>query len=335
MKHLKRARAAATVALSFLLALSLVALGGCLGPIGTKVIKLTPTVSTPAIGVEGTLRVGVDSAKVPYAGLDKEGNIVGIDVDVAAAIAQELGLKLQLVDTAGSSAESLLAEGTVDMVMDIEQTGGSIIRGLQIGPYIESGPALFAIVINNKLPELELVTLAGSNIAAQKDSMSSWSVEEIIGVGTSDPRDNLEDAFRALERGDVDFAAADAVVGSYLALEYSNIACVKMLGNPIGVYIAVAADNTVLAEALTKALNTIRDGGVLKLILSKWLRPVSASVVIGSSAIGSQETLAPEDANGNGNANGNGAATPGTAEPGTVDTGDDLPDPQNAGTMQR
>jgi len=315
MKYLRRAKTVATLALASLLALSLVTLGGCLGTTGSRDIPLTPTISSPVIGVDGVLRVGVDSGKVPYAGLDREGNIVGIDVDVAAAIAQELGLRLEVVDTAGRSAESMLAEGNIDMVMDIEQTGGSTVRGTQIGPYVESGPALFTIVISDTPPQVELASLAGTSVAAQRDSMSSWSVEEIIGVGTTDPRDNLEDAFRALERGEVAFAAADAVVGSYLALEFTNISCVKMLGNPIGVYIAVSAENTQLAEALTKALRTIRDGGILKTILAKWLSPVSASVVMGNSAITSQETAVVEE----------------PLDPDFVDLGDDLPDPENAG----
>jgi len=313
-KPAKLAKALATTSLAFLLALSTVALGGCLGPTGSRDINLTPTISSPVIGLDGVLRVGIDSGKVPYAGVDTKGNIVGIDVDVAAAIAQELGLKLEIVDTAGRSAEAMLSEGAVDMVMDIEQTGGSIIRGTQVGPYIESGPALFAIVISDTTPTIDLPSLAGTPIAAQKDSMSSWSVDEIIGAGTADPRENLEDAFSALERGEVSYAAADAVVGSYLALEFTNISCVKMLGNPIGVYIGVSAENTQLAEALTQALRTVRDQGILETIFAKWLGPVSASVVMGTSAITSQETAVTPD-----------------GEPGFIDLGEDLPDPENAG----
>jgi len=315
MKHSRRARSITTLAFTVLLALSLVTLGGCFGPMGSRDIELTPTISSPTIGVDGVLRVGVDSVKVPYAGLDRDGNIVGIDVDVAAAIAQELGLKLELVETTGRSAETLLAEGAVDIVMDIEQAGGSTIKGTKVGPYIESGPALFTIVRSSEVPNVDLASLAGTRVAAQKDSMSSWSVEELIGPGTAEPRNNLEDAFRALESGEVSYAAADAVVGSYLALEFNDISCVKILGAPIGVYIGVSAENTQLAEALTQALRNIRDQGLLKTIYTKWLGPVSASVVMGSSAITNELTTTTD--------------TPEVTVP--IDMGEDLPDPENAG----
>jgi polar amino acid transport system substrate-binding protein len=302
--------------MTLVVASSLMALGGCAGATGSREIELVPVVSSPAVGTSGVLKVGINSTNAPYAGFSG-GNMVGIDVDVAAALAEEMGLKLELVDLAGQSADTLLTEGTVDVVMDVEQTGGSVIRGTQIGPYVESGPALFTLVrSSSEVPNVELQTLAGVKVAAQKDSLSAWSVDELIGSGTSDPRESLAAAFEAVETGQITYAAADAVVGSYLALEYADLACVKMLGRPIGVYLGVARDNTQLADAVTVALRTIRDNGEMKIILSKWLGPVSALVVAGSSAITSEAT-------------GTSSSGSSVAE-GQIDAGNDLPDPSNA-----
>jgi polar amino acid transport system substrate-binding protein len=305
--------------MTLLMALSLMALGGCAGATGSREIELVPVVSSPAVGTAGVLKVGINSTNAPYAGLSS-GNMVGIDVDVASALAEEMGLKIELVDLAGLSADTLLTEGAIDVVMDVEQTGGSVIRGTQIGPYVESGPALFTLVkSSNEVPNVDLQTLAGVKVAAQKDSLSAWSVDELIGSGTSDPRESLAAAFEAVETGQATYAAADAVVGSYLALEYGDLACVKMLGRPIGVYMGVAKDNTQLADALTVALRTLRDNGEMKVILSKWLGPVSALVVTGSSAI----TAGATSTSSSGTA----------ASEGQIDAGDDLPDPSNANGM--
>jgi len=319
MNQIKRAKTIITTMLTFTVALSLISLAslaGCSGVTGTKEIQLNPTVFSPAIGTEGVLRVGVDSSHAPYAGLDKEKNVVGIDVDVAAAIAEEMGLRLEIVDTVGQNSENLLLEGTIDMVMDVERAGGSITRGMQVGPYIETGPALFAVVKSNSIPEVELASLAGTNVAAQKDSLSLWSVEELIGAGTAVPYDTLEEAFAALERGEAMYAAADAVKGAYLALEYSDLASIKILGSPIGVYIAVSPENSMLAEALTQALRNVRDNGVLRTIYSKWLGPVSASVVLGGSAITLEQAVAVD---------------PAEVPQEVLDNGEDLPDPESAG----
>lgn len=315
MRSAKRIKRILAVTLALLVAFSTMALGGCAGATGSKEIELVPVVSSPAIKTDGVLRVGVDSTNAPYAGLSN-GELVGIDIDIAAALAEQLGLKLELVDTAGQSANTLLNDGSIDMVMDVEQTSASTIQGAQIGPYLVSGPALFTRVDSDTVPTIDIKTLAGTKIAAQKDSLSSWSLEELIGSGTSDPRESLKDALTAVANGEVTFAAADAVVGSYLAVDFTNLSCVKILGTPIGVYLSVAKSNTQLSDALTEALRTIRDTGILKTVLSKWLGSVSATVVMGSSAVTSQETTTPGSAN---------------VPAGQIDTGDDLPDPANAG----
>ena len=83
------------------------------------------TLSSPTIGKDGTLRVGVNTDNQPLAGQpESSSKIVGIDVDVAAALADSFGLKLEIVDV-GSDAESALKEGTVDIVMGIDKSDSS------------------------------------------------------------------------------------------------------------------------------------------------------------------------------------------------------------------
>ncbi|MDR2672562.1 MAG: transporter substrate-binding domain-containing protein [Coriobacteriales bacterium] len=293
-------------------------LAGCAGATGSKEIKRDPVVTSPAIVTDGVLKVGVDSTHAPFAGLSKN-QLVGIDVDIAKALSLQLGLNIELVDIAGKSADTLLNDKTIDIVMDVEQTGGSVIQGTQVGPYMQSGPALFTTVKSNTLPTVDLKSLTGTKIAAQKDSLSAWSLEELIGKGTADPKENLAQAFENVASGASTYAAADAVVGSYLSVDYEDLSCVKMLGTPIGVYVGVGKDNSALPEPLTTALRTIRDNGELEVILSKWLGRVSAQVVLGSQAVVAQKA---------------GASTSPTLPDGQIDTGDDLPDPTNAGGTQ-
>ena len=77
-------------------------------------------VAPPVIGEEGTLRVGVNTENPPLAGMGS-GKIIGIDVDIAAALADELGLKLSVVDV-GSDPAGALANGTVDVVLGIDDS---------------------------------------------------------------------------------------------------------------------------------------------------------------------------------------------------------------------
>lgn len=77
--------------------------------------KKDAQLSTPDLITAGKLKVGVDAGNNPLAG--KHGDqIVGIDADVAAAIAEELGLEVELTDI-GTAAETSLNNKKVDVVL--------------------------------------------------------------------------------------------------------------------------------------------------------------------------------------------------------------------------
>ncbi|NLG10467.1 MAG: amino acid ABC transporter substrate-binding protein [Coriobacteriaceae bacterium] len=337
---MKRFRSLVAASMATVLLVASLALTGCLGSTGSKEITLKPTIDTPTIIESGVLKVGVDTTRAPFAGQSK-GKIIGIDVDLAAAVAEQLGLKLELVDIAGESADDMLAAGTVDVVMDIEKGGVQSTQAVQVGPYLIDGPALFMVQLSDSIPDIDLTALASATVAAQENSLSAWQVAQVAPDSTIISVPALEEAFNQLSDGKVTYVAADAVVGAFLAtkeVDYENISCVKMLGDPLGVYMGVAQGNTALANALTEALRAVRDGGVLNVVITKWLGPVSAQVVSSEQAI---VTIGANGAAGSGSANGsnstgssaNSGQVSGTTEAtsGEVDTGDDLPDPSLAG----
>ena len=122
-----------------------VALTGCSSDSTYEPESKTPQVQSPTIKENGVLRVGVNTGRAPLAGMS--GNkIVGIDVDVAAAIADSLGLKLSIVDT-GSDPEGALKDGSVDIVLGIDKSSsdGSFWKS---DSYLPTGIALFAMSEN-------------------------------------------------------------------------------------------------------------------------------------------------------------------------------------------
>ncbi|MCL2756631.1 MAG: transporter substrate-binding domain-containing protein [Coriobacteriia bacterium] len=302
------------LALLLMAILILFGLSGCLN-YGDKEITLEPKLSTPTIITSGVLTVGVDSSRAPYAGVSRAGAIVGIDVDIAAALADILGLKLRIVDTADQDADEMLHNGEIDMVMDVEQSGAFLTNATEIGPYINSGPALFMEVKGTSLPTIDFRTLTGTKIVAQQDSLSAWVVDELLGDGTAVPVANLDAVLGAITNGTATYAAADAIIGSYLAADPGSISCVAFFPDAeAGVYIGVEKTNTVLVEALKDALTEIRNKGQLSVILIKWLGPLSSLIVINNQPIITQDA---------GTIN---------SRPGEIDMGDDLPDPSLAGS---
>ena len=228
----------------------------------------TPTVSSPTIAEDGVLRVGVDSSSAPLAGTSSStGDIVGIDVDIAAALADELGLKVEIVDV-GSDAETALSEGSVDIVLGIESSSTSETYWLS-DTYVATAVALFALTSSDAtLPSNDESTVIG----AQTSSKSAWAAANEYDQATITTTDDLATAFDALYSGDVGYVAADALIGTYSA--YSSAVDVQIIGlleDTSGYCIAVLDTNDDLKQAIANALATISDNGTISVIEKKWM----------------------------------------------------------------
>lgn len=97
----------------------------------------------------GELRVGLEAGYMPFEMLDRKGNIIGFDVDLARLMARYMGVKLKLVNTQWDGIIPALLTDKFDLLM-----GGMTItpeRNLQVNfadPYIVIGQS---VVLNKRL----------------------------------------------------------------------------------------------------------------------------------------------------------------------------------------
>ncbi len=225
----------------------------------------SPSISTPTIGTDGTLRVGVDAQNAPFA-YQNSNRIIGLDVDTAAAVADQLGLKLELVDV-GSDPTSAIDDGSVDVVMDIDPDTISSEDYWVSNPYVQSAPALFATTQNN-IPS----TTSTPVIVAQTNSYSSSLVSDQYGNDALTLANDLSSAFSQLQNGQASYVACDAVIGTYLNYTQNYGAhIVGLLQSPSGYCFACNSNNSALSNAISNALSTLQNNGVISVIQSKWL----------------------------------------------------------------
>ena len=248
---------------------------------------LTPKITPPAIKTAGTLKAGVDLTYPPFAGKDA-GQEVGLDIDVAAAIASELGLKLELVDVKPSEAATALAEGTADIVMSVPLSEQTVLGATLAGTYLTDGPGFFVKSAGasgsagaatgtsgdasaTAVPALTVSALGRRSIGAQDGSPAFWSLEYDLGEGAVTSFPTLRDALSALDGGKVDVVAGDAVVAAYIARDFPGIAFAGPAGSITPLAVAVATENSDLETAVRDALDALAAGGVLDTIRTKWV----------------------------------------------------------------
>lgn len=264
------------------------------------------TVSNSALSSAGTLRVGVNASNAPYAA-ESSGSIVGIDVDIAAALADQMGLKLELVDV-GTSGGAAFEKEDVDIVMGVDEAGSDYWLS---DSYMTSGVALFAPSQTEKAP----VKAGNFKIAAQSSSMSAWEVSDHYGDRCLENETDLQSAFSALQAGTVDYVAADDTIGEYVA-HSSDIEAypIALLQEPVAYSIAVPSTNKALQEEVANALSTLTEGGVIKVIKSKWLgdqaEAISLPVISApSGGSSSDDTTSDSNSDSSSDSNTNGSST--------------------------
>ncbi len=155
----------------------------------------------------GTITVGVDTSqgKAPLAGVSTAGRVVGLDVDRSVWLADELGLKVTVVDVAEDPVGALV-DGTVDIVMGLpeDQEGDNLWKS---AIYIPTGVVLFSLDANAEVPADD----AGVSISAEAAKISAWAVANEFGAEALVSGESMGEVFEMLRDGSVDFAAADAL----------------------------------------------------------------------------------------------------------------------------
>ena len=261
-------------------------LGGCTGKIPPA--TLTPRLTPPDIGSAGVLRVSVDLGYPPFAGTAK-GEKVGLDIDVAAALADQLGLKLELVDAKPSAAAPLAREGKVDLVMGALTVEEAVALQLAYaGTYVTDSSAVFAA----KVETLTIGDLSSSRVAVQMGSVAYWYLLDTYGEGPLVVTPTLSEAMKAAAAGEVDAAAGDAIVMAYAGRTIPGLKYGGQLAPAFPLGMGVAQDKTKLESEVRSALDKLSSQGVLEALRRKWARDLPRFAVQGG--LSDEATATPE-----------------------------------------
>lgn len=250
-------------------------LAGCQAPVTTSVAdavalrnaqaKAQVSVSAPVVHQDGVLRVGVlTSAGSPHVMEASDGALQGIDVDVAAALAQQMGLGLELVPV--SSVSEASAQGA-DVVLGVspQDSGGLTV----VSSYMEEAVGLFC---HDGADLSDAGALASQGVAVVSGTGAQRAVTAVPGLAAAQrPYDGIDAAFDALEAGEVACVACPAYEGAYIALGHPGISMAGTVDVPRTVGAGVERGNTELVSAVQDSLDAVGSNGVLALIRSRWV----------------------------------------------------------------
>lgn len=229
----------------------------------------------PAILERGELRVGISGDLPPLNMKNKAGEIIGLEVDIVAALAHAMGLEIRLVETPFADLIPSLLDGDVDLLISgMTMTPERNARVAFVGPYFISGTSV--LTKNHEIAaehEPANLNVAGRTFAALSGSTSASFVEEVLPETSLVTTEDYDEAVQMVIRGEVDGLVADFQVCILSTWRHPDAGLMAIRTpftvEPLG--IALPPDAPLLLNLVSNYLNTLDDTGLLTQLKAKWL----------------------------------------------------------------
>ncbi|MCI8790754.1 MAG: transporter substrate-binding domain-containing protein [Lachnospiraceae bacterium] len=252
------------------MALSLAACGGTPADSGSGDSEAGFTTA-----VQGKLTMATNSTFPPYEYIEG-GKVTGIDAEIAAAIAEKLGLELQIDDMEFDYITEAVSTGKADIGL----AGMTITpdREEEVAFTVSYATGIQVVIVkeDSDIASADDLTKDGANhaIGVQRNTTGDIYASEDIedaGKGTVDRYSKGIDAVQALVTGKVDCVIIDnEPAKAFVAVEEG----LKILDTEYAVedYAAcMSKDNTALYEAVNTALQELIADGTVQGIIDKYI----------------------------------------------------------------
>jgi polar amino acid transport system substrate-binding protein len=236
-----------------------------------------PTSASPVIDrilQHGELRVGTSGNQPPLNATTKQGQIIGFDADLAAALAKAMGVKLTLVPIQFSELLPSLERGDVDMVLSgLTITPQRNLHVVFVGPYLVSG---MSILTKEKtmatLRHAEEIDTPKVKLAALRGSTAEKFAQENVPRAKLVLTNTLDEGVELVRKGKVDALLADHPFCRVTVYRYRSdhleTLDTPFTFEPLG--IALPPNDPLLTNWTQNTLADLDDSGAIFETMSKW-----------------------------------------------------------------
>ena len=218
----------------------------------------------------GKLTMSTNAAFPPYESTDDNGNFVGIDIDVAAAIAEKLGLELQVDDMDFDAALLAAQNGKSDLVM----AGVTVTEDRQLVMDFSDSYAtgIQSIIVKEDSDVATPDDLADKMIGTQRGTTGYIYCSDDFGDEHVTPYDDGLTAVQALVNGQVDAVVIDNAPAKEFIAANPGLKILDTAYAEEDYAIGVAKGNTAMLGAINGALEELKNDGTLQAIIDKYIK---------------------------------------------------------------
>ena len=223
----------------------------------------------------GKLTMSTNASFPPYEMVADDGSFEGIDVEVAGAIAEKLGLELQVDDMGFDAALQAAQTGKSDMVM----AGVTITEERQAVMDFSNSYAngVQVVIVKEGSPIQTVDDLANANMIGCQMGTTGYiycsDTPENVGFGEDHvtPYDDGAAAVQALMNGQIDAVVIDNMPAQEYVAANPGLKILDGEFTNEDYAIGVAKGNTALLDAINGALEELTNDGTIQSIVDKYI----------------------------------------------------------------
>lgn len=223
----------------------------------------------------GKLTMATEATFPPYEYYDGDA-IVGIDVEVAQAIAAKLGMELEVTDIAFDSIIPGIQTGKYDMGMAGMTVTDERKEQVNFSDSYATGVQVVIVKDDSAITSVDDLFADGANTvvgtqAGTTGFIYATSDIEDAGLGTVKSFGKTTDAVEALKNGQVDCVILDNEPAKALVAANEGLHILDTEYAVEDYAIAIAKENTDLLDKINTALAELKDDGTLQSIVDKYI----------------------------------------------------------------
>ncbi len=232
-------------------------------------------ISAATLMSAGTLNVGCEVGYPPFEDFADDGTTPkGYDVDIITAVADKLGLKVNIINTAWDGIFAGIGVNYDVVCSAVTITPERKETMIFSTPYINNYQAVVLMADDTK--EIKSFNdLDGMSIALQKETTSDILMSDYKSTGTIDiqivANEKVTSCFTQLQNGEVDAVVVDSTVADgYINSSKDFKIVYEDQSEPEQFGIAMAPENTGLQTAINQALKELEEEGFIKDTYDYW-----------------------------------------------------------------
>lgn len=222
----------------------------------------------------GKLVLGCDDAFPPMGFVDESGELVGFDIELARAVAERLGVELEVRPIDWKTKELELENKNIDVIWNGYTITAERDRQVEFTkPYLRNEQML-VVRVDSGIQSKE--DLAGKVVGVQMDSAAEALVTEDTAFNDSLQElrayDNYQQALIDLKSSDrIDAVGVDIILINYVMVQEPGV--YRVLSDSLGEeYFGIGCrkGSISLREAIDEALDAMQKDGTTDEITAKW-----------------------------------------------------------------